>query len=384
MTTSAEPRSSAEQPEGPLSADWRAQREADQQAALPGGAALVSCSAPYGSGGLGRHLREIADALERRGQPVSCICGAADPPRVGPPNRELRVPAITTALDPLIRLSPGWSTWKAGVVFDAQAARALPPAEQILAFNGQALAQFRAASRARYSSLSLVSATSHLRRVLRQYERAYRQYPIERSWAGHLLRRNLAEYARADRIYVSSEHVRESFLEEGFAAERLTLFPLTPDPRYTPEPSPPASSTFDVVYVGSLSVAKGVPLLVQAFGRLAHADLRLVLVGGFGTRGMRRFIEAAQIRDPRVRVELGDPLAHLRAARLCVHPSYEDGFAYAPAEALACDVPVLVSDSTGMKDMIDAGRNGMVLATGDPAALTDAIEAAYRGELLGG
>ena len=31
----------------------------------------------------------------------------------------------------------------------------------------------------------------------------------------------------------------------------------------------------------------------------------------------------------------GDPLAHLAGASLCVHPAFEDGFAYAPAEALA-------------------------------------------------
>jgi hypothetical protein len=39
---------------------------------------------------------------------------------------------------------------------------------------------------------------------------------------------------------------------------------------------------------------------------------------------------------------------------------------------------VLVSEDTGMKDLIDRGRNGLVLPTGDLNALTEAIDAAYR------
>ena len=67
-----------------------------------------------------------------------------------------------------------------------------------------------------------------------------------------------------------------------------------------------------------------------------------------------------------------------------MHPAFEDGFAYAPAEALACGVPVIVSEDTGMKDLIDSPRAGLVIPTGDLDALASAIEAAYRGELFAG
>ena len=51
-------------------------------------------------------------------------------------------------------------------------------------------------------------------------------------------------------------------------------------------------------------------------------------------------------------------------------------------EALACGVPVIVSEDTGMKELIRAERDGLVLPTGDLVALTEAIGACYRGELL--
>jgi glycosyltransferase involved in cell wall biosynthesis len=144
----------------------------------------------------------------------------------------------------------------------------------------------------------------------------------------------------------------------------------------------PGVDRFEIVYVGALTVHKGVPLLIDAFRRLDHSDLRLRLVGGVKTRGMRRFIERECAADARISAGPGDPLSALGAARLYVHAAYEDGFAYAPAEALACGVAVVVSEDTGMKELVDPGRTGVVVPTGDARTLAGAIEAAYRGELV--
>ncbi len=281
-----------------------------------------------------------------------------------------------------IPVSPGVRTRAFMAEFDAYAARRLPDAEHLIAFNGQALTQFHAAKRARYESIALVSANSHLRRVIRQHARAHEQYPLEGSWASRLVGRNVNEYELADRIYVGSRYTRDSFVEEGFDEERLALFPFTPDPRFKPPATPLATQTFEIVYTGSLAVHKGVPLLIDAVRRLPDPDIRLRLVGSWGTRGMRRFTQAACAADGRISVNPGDPLPHLHSASLCVHPAYEDGFGYAPAEALACGVPLLVSEDTGMKDLVASPDQGLVLPTGDLPALSEAIQAAHRREIL--
>jgi glycosyltransferase involved in cell wall biosynthesis len=385
MTRSGEAGAAEGRAAGPLDARWRIEAERAQEAALPDGSVVVSCPAPLGVGGLGRHLKEILDALERLQRPRTCVCGSCGWPTSRALRHELRRHGVDAALAPLARFSRAWRMFAQSTDFDTGAAGELPAGEHLLAFNGTALAQFRAARRAGRESNGLVAANSHFRRVVRQHELAYRQYPIERPWVRHLLRRNLAEYQLADRVYVASRYVRESFVEEGFDDSMLSLFPLTPSPRFTPAPAPaPTSETFDVLYVGSLSVHKGVPLLVDAFRRLSHADLRLVLVGGWGTRGMRRFLQRSCAEDARIRVAPGDPLEPLRRAGLCVHMAYEDGFAYAPAEALACGVPVIVSEDTGMKELIDPGANGLILATGDVDALSEAIEAAHAGAMTRG
>ena len=164
---------------------------------------------------------------------------------------------------------------------------------------------------------------------------------------------------------------------------RALTFPLTPDPRYAVDALERRSPTFEIVYVGALTVVKGVPLLIDAVRALSHPDIRLTLVGGWASRGMRRFVERACAEDRRIRTAHGDPLPHVRGARLSVHPTFSDGFGYAPLEALSCGVPVIVSEDAGMKYLIDVERGqGLILPTGDLTALIEAIDAAYRGELF--
>jgi len=375
----------AEPPKPIGSTNWRAEVERRQEEVLPSGQVVVSCSAPPGSGGLGRHVQEILDAFDRRGQRAVCICGR-DPSSAAPTRyrRTMRRAINSTLALPPVRLAAAQRALRYCREFDSYAAGQLSAVDHLIAFNGSALAQIRAARGTVGASTALVSATSHFRLLLRQHERAHAQYPLEESWARRLLGRNLSEYAEADRIYVASEYVRGSFIDQGFREDMLAMLPLTPDPRFELERASPRSSTFDIVFVGSLSVVKGVPLLIDAVRALPHADMRLVLVGGWKSRGMRRFVERACAEDPRITSSHGDPLPRLRGARLYVHPSYNDGFAYAPAEALACGVPAIVSEDTGMKELIDPGRTGLVVPTGDLSALTEAVDAAYRGELFNG
>jgi glycosyltransferase involved in cell wall biosynthesis len=362
-------------------AGWRAEAQRAQQEALPSGSILVTCGAPFGGGGLGRHLQEITEASKRRGQPTAHICDSTDPLAATSRRGVHRLRALGAGA-PLFRYSPALRQLRISARFDLETARRLPAADHLIGFNGTSLAQFRRARLEGGPTLGLVSATTHMRRVVSQHRLAHRRYPIERPWSPRVLGRNLKEYELADRIYVSSRHSWESFAAEGFSGEVLSLFPLTPDPRFRPQPPLIDASTFDIVYAGSLTVEKGVPLLLDAFMATPGEDLRLHLMGGWRSRGMRRFIAEARTRDPRIEVGPGDPLERLRSARLYVHPSFSDGFGYAAAEALACGVPALVSEDTGMKELIDPGVTGLVLATGDLAALTEAIGAAYRGEIL--
>ena len=263
----------------------------------------------------------------------------------------------------------------AGGLFDGAVARRLGDTEKHLAFSGHAIRTFRAAHDAQKV---LASPTAHVNLVSRQFAMASDRYRIESPWLNDVGRlRALAEYEHADVIQVSSDYARRSFLEAGVAPEKLEVVQLEIPTRFAKRLEPIHDGVFRVLYVGSLTVAKGVPMLVDAFSRLS-GSAELVLVGGWATRGMRRYLQARMAADDRIVCVTADPLPYLQRASVLVHPSFSDGFGYAPMEALACGVPVVVTEDTGMAEHVEDGVNGFVIATGDEGAVVERLEDVRR------
>jgi glycosyltransferase involved in cell wall biosynthesis len=339
----------------------------------------IACTAPFGAGGLGRHLKELAEDAVARGERVACYSfGPAD---AGPRNTAIpmTLPNWLLSRTPL-RFSPGWSQCVANSYFDRAVARLLEKPEGPSVFVGFGGRAFRSMCRAKelgFGRLELVSASSHVRNVQRLHAIASARWPIEANWLNeHQILRTLREYEMADRIIVASDYTRKSFVDQGIPESKIVYFPMTADPRYAlagASRQPRTDGIFRIVYTGSLTVYKGIPLLIEAFGQLRERPAELTLVGGSSSRGMRRYLEAAVRNDPRIQAAPGDPLPHLLHADLYIHPSYEDGFAYAAAEALACGVPILVTEDTGMKEHIHSFDQGEIVPTGNVAALVCAI-----------
>ncbi|GIV61827.1 MAG: hypothetical protein KatS3mg044_0693 [Rhodothermaceae bacterium] len=344
-----------------------------------GGPTVVSCRAPYGAGGLGRHFARVVE-IERAAGRLHRYFSIH--PRPGDEGVGIRIgmPYVR----PLIRMTPlrflrGWKNYVVGDLFDRVVAARLEPSEgAFIGFVGKSLHSFRVARAGGTRCLALHVGNSHVRKILRRHAAAYRQWGLERSWLNAAqARKAIREYEMADLIFVNSAYTWASFVEEGVPESKLRRFRLEPDGRFVPPASRPDDDVFRVVYAGSLSVPKGIPVLVEAFTRLV-GPARLTLVGTWSSRGMRRYLERARARDPRIHVQPGDPLPHYQQADVCVHPSYEDGFAYAPAEALACGTPVVVTEDTGMKELVREGENGYIVPTGDVDALYERLAALQR------
>jgi glycosyltransferase involved in cell wall biosynthesis len=334
----------------------------------------IACAAPYGEGGLGQHLAQLVEDARAEETLERYYAAAVRPDETADHARVIRTPRWLLDQTP-VRFSPGWLSFMHGDLFDRAVASGLKPGAVFVGFGGQALHSFRRARRRGYHTLELMAANSHVRNVARQHARAVGRFGIPESWLNPAqFRKTQAEYAMADVIHVASTYSLRAFVAEGIPAERLRLRSFAVAPRFRPGGARPADGVFRVVYVGALTVMKGVPVLLEAFARLSTPDAALTLVGGSTTRRMRRYLEGWRQRDPRIRIAPGDPLPHLQRADVCVHPSFEDGFGYAPMEALACGVPVIVTEDTGMKEHVREGVNGYVVPTGSWEAILERLE----------
>lgn len=343
----------------------------------------ISGGAPYGAGGLGQHLAQVVEEARSAGRLRQYFALGIKPGDESVGQRiQLRGQRALMRHTPL-RLHKGWRDHVQGVWFDRAVARRLPKAtagEALVGFVGKALYSFRRARALGFGELALHVGNSHVEQTLRLHAEAARRYPgIEPSWLGEPQRRKaLQEYAAADVIFANSAYTRASFLAAGFPEAKVRGYKLRPHPRFRPPATRPNDGKFRVVYAGALTVYKGVPDLLEAFSRLPDPEAVLTLVGGWSSPGMRKYLQRWCQRDPRIRISPGDPLPHFQAADVYVHPTYEDGFGYAPCEALACGIPVIATDETGMKEHIREGENGYLVPAGDWPAILDRLEQVWK------
>src|SRR5690606_36362314 len=64
----------------------------------------------------------------------------------------------------------------------------------------------------------------------------------------------------------------------------------------------------------------------------------------------------------------------LAAMDVFVLPSHREGFPRAAMEASAMGLPVVATDIRGCREVVDPGRNGLLVPVGDPRALREAME----------
>ncbi len=133
-----------------------------------------------------------------------------------------------------------------------------------------------------------------------------------------------------------------------------------------------------LAFVGTLEPRKAVPVLVEAFARLAgeHPELRLVLAGrdGWGTEAVRTAVAGSGVATRVLRVRWvpdGALPPLLRQAAAVAYPSLEEGFGLPALEALACGAPLVTTAGSPMAEL--AGDAALAVPAGNAGALTWAL-----------
>lgn len=141
--------------------------------------------------------------------------------------------------------------------------------------------------------------------------------------------------------------------------------------------------TFTFLFVGRIVGDKGMNELMQAFKQLQTecSNVRLLLVGPFE--------ESLDPLKPETMEEIknnpsiehvgpkhGDELLAYYAASDCfVFPSYREGFPNTVMEAGAMDLPCIVTDINGSREIIVDDKNGVIIPSKDVDALYKAMKA---------
>ena len=138
---------------------------------------------------------------------------------------------------------------------------------------------------------------------------------------------------------------------------------------------------FVVTCAANVRPSKGVDVLLTAVQKLADLDRLHLIVAGRDTdsRQFETQIADSPMRD---RIHLLGPrediVKIMAASHLYVQPSISgEGLSKAVPEAMGCNVPAIVTESGGVKELIEEGKTGFVIPVRDPDTMAERIRWCY-------
>ena len=275
-----------------------------------------------------------------------------------------------------LRLLRQWEYWDRTSI-DRYVANTLPDADVFVGLSSCGLATGREARR-RGMKVVCDRGSTHIRHQHAVLESEHRRWGMPFTGVDpRIIDREEAEYHNADLITVPSRFVRDTFVAQGVALQKLRVLSYGVDlQRFTPVDEAPADR-FDVLFVGGFSLRKGVPDLLRAFNALEHPRKSLTVAGIAEPAVVERVRELGMLPEG-VRFLGHVPQPELKTlmsrSHVLVLPSVEEGLAMVMAQALACGCPVVATRNAGAEDLYSDGVEGFVVEAGNPATLGSRLQ----------
>jgi glycosyltransferase involved in cell wall biosynthesis len=200
---------------------------------------------------------------------------------------------------------------------------------------------------------------------------------------GWLLRRARdLELRRAARVVCPSAWLRDLAVSWGVPAERVTVLP---------NPAPPVDGLVHgggsgLAFAGRLTAQKSLGVALEALSRVE--DVGLVVAGdGPEREALERRARELGLGD-RVRFvgpkPREDVLALFAGADATILSSSWENFPHTVVESLAVGTPVLATRTGGVAEVVEDGRNGLLVDAGDVDGLASAIRRFFADDELRG
>lgn len=188
------------------------------------------------------------------------------------------------------------------------------------------------------------------------------------------------EFLEADYILVLSRAAQRSMVENGLPGTKIFVNPCGVD-LSTFRPGKKHDKVFRVIQCGEVIPRKGVQYLIQAFTELKLPNSELWFVGREHKHSeYRKFIDRYRAANIRFRgpVSQAELPAIYSQGSVSVLASLADGFGMVVPQAMACGLPVIVSENVGAADLVEDGCEGYVVPIRDVESLKRALLNLYE------
>lgn len=173
---------------------------------------------------------------------------------------------------------------------------------------------------------------------------------------------------KVTRYIALNEFCRTKFIEGGLPANRLVV-----KPNFVDFPAPPAGQRLGFLFVGRLSVEKGIQVLVDASLKLKDIDLKVA-----GTGPEERLLSGSPQLKPLGALTGNQVREQMSQSQALVIPSiWYENFPRTIVEAFGCGLPVIASRIGALADIVQDGVTGLLFNPGDADDLAEKIQWAH-------
>ncbi|MCB9262682.1 MAG: glycosyltransferase family 4 protein [Flavobacteriales bacterium] len=271
-----------------------------------------------------------------------------------------------------------WNT-----LFDRWVARKIKRSDAsiFIGWSGMSLHSLRAAKKKGMITI-LERGSSHISYQNEILSAEYQKFDIDFSINPRVIKKEEAEYAEVDYISIPSLFVKNSFIEKGVNPAKLVLNNYGVSGYFSPPKDQPKNDKFTILYLGSLSVRKGLIYMFEALNKLniPATDYEVWFVGSISDEVLNEKLKSFDKTNWKFwghvnHYEVAELIAKTHVA---VHPSLEEGLSTVIPQIMACEVPVISTTNTGGEDLITDKENGFIVPIRDSQAIANCIEYLYH------
>lgn len=186
----------------------------------------------------------------------------------------------------------------------------------------------------------------------------------------------ILEYGLADTIFCLSDFAAGTLVQNGISHSKIMVNPLGYNPNIffpSAKKEKKRNQPLRLVYAGIITKRKGVHVLLESLESFSEDAVQLTLIGPAGDAST---LLNHHLHKPNItyipflsQAELAN---ELRKADVFVFPSFLDSWAAVVVEAMACGLPVVVTENTGAAQLVTE-QTGRIIPVNDVTAIRNAI-----------
>jgi glycosyltransferase involved in cell wall biosynthesis len=251
-----------------------------------------------------------------------------------------------------------------------------------IGWSGMSLQSIRAAKAG--GKVTIVErGSSHILCQDKILKEEYAKFGIPFSIDQRVIDKELKEYQEADYISIPSGFVYKSFVEYGVNPAKLLQNPYGASQFFKPVTNDKAApkNVFRIVYLGTLSVRKGVLYHFEALQslQLPDASFEAWFIGSID-EDIKATVEKYKKDNWRFfgKINHYELAGYLSQCDVGIQPSLEEGLSMVIPQMMSCNLPVIITTNTGAEDIVQEGQSGFVVPIRDPGAIAKRITELYN------